>query len=232
MGSLIVLGAVAGLLAVDQRAGWQGLFAQPLFGAALVGLVLGNLTVCLCVGFLLELIYLSVVPMRGARIADHVAAGVVGAGAASLLAGMETGPGPGVTCAVGIALGLIAGEAGSWVTGPLFALHNRFLSSVEFAPDMERDRMARRLLTLHAASVAFIFAVEGVVVLALSAAGQYSAVRMARLAGPDFARGASLWRELLGAIGVASVIHLFWYHRFRNVAWGFALLAVIVLWLV
>jgi mannose/fructose/N-acetylgalactosamine-specific phosphotransferase system component IIC len=219
MGSLIVLGAVAGLLAVDQRAGWQGLFAQPLFGAALVGLVLGNLTVCLCVGFLLELIYLSVVPMRGARIADHVAAGVVGAGAASLLA-------------VGIALGLIAGEAGSWVTGPLFALHNRFLSSVEFAPDMERDRMARRLLTLHAASVAFIFAVEGVVVLALSAAGQYSAVRMARLAGPDFARGASLWRELLGAIGVASVIHLFWYHRFRNVAWGFALLAVIVLWLV
>jgi mannose/fructose/N-acetylgalactosamine-specific phosphotransferase system component IIC len=191
--SLVALGVIAGFLAVDQRAGWQGLLAQPVFAAALVGLVFGQPAVCVCVGLVLELVYLSVVPMRGAHTADQVAAGVVGAGVAGLLmrAGGETEAG--VVCTLGIFVGLVAGEVGSRVTGPLFALHNRVLSSVEFARDMPRRRMAGRLLALHAASVGFIFAVEALVVLALSAAGIFSGARIVRLAEPGLTRGVGFW---------------------------------------
>ena len=228
---MVWLGVIAGFLAVDQRCGWQGLVAQPVFAGALSGLVVGELPTGICVGLFIEVIYLSVVPMRGARVADQVAAGVVGAGTAGLLLRLEGGPAPELVCAVGVFVGLVAGEFAALVTAPLFALHNRFLSSVEFAPDTDRGRLRRSLSVLHASSVGFVFAVEGLLVLGLGAAGYYLGLRAVRLVDGALARGILFWGALVGAIGVASIIHLFWQHRFRNVLLVSAVAVVIILWL-
>ena len=230
--SLVTLGVIAGVLAVDQRAGWQGLFAQPVFAAVFVGLVLGEPTTCMCVGLVLELIYLSVVPMRGTRAPDPVAAGVVGAASAAFVMGSGGAPDAGLACTVGTFFGLVAGEVGARGTAPLFALQSRFLGSVEFSSETTRSGMARRLLVLHALSVAFIFTVEGLTVLALGAAGQYASARAVRLADPGLALGAAYFGKLVPVMGVASIVHLFWHHRFRSVVLACGALVVIVLWLV
>jgi mannose/fructose/N-acetylgalactosamine-specific phosphotransferase system component IIC len=227
----VVLGVIAGFLAVDQRAGWQGLLAQPVFAGFIVGLVLGEIQVCVWTGVCIELVYLSVIPMRGARVSDQIAAGVTGAGTAGLLAGLQGGPDPGMASAVGVFIGLLVGEAGSRLTALLFALHNRFLSGVEFSPDTGHRRMARRLLVLHASSVGFIFAVESLLVMALGAVSYHLAVSGVRHAGNVLTRSTLVWGSAVVGIGVASIIHLFWHHRFRNVVLACAVVAVIILWL-
>lgn len=227
----VALGLIAGILAVDQRAGWQGLLAQPVFASAVVGVVLGQVHVCVCVGVILELIYLSVVPMRGARFADQVAAGVLGAGCASLLSRVEGSPGFDFSCAVGIFLGLLAGEVSGHVTGPLFAVRDRFLSSIDFARDSERGWLARRLLVLHVSSVLSIFLVEALLVGTLAPLGYLAGARMIGVADAALERGTLFWGHLVAAIGLASIVHLFWHHRFRNLVFAGAAGAVILLWL-
>jgi mannose/fructose/N-acetylgalactosamine-specific phosphotransferase system component IIC len=231
MSWFVTLGVIAGVLAVDQRAGWQSLLAQPVFAAVLVGSILGEPWVALAVGVVLELIYLSIVPMRGAKTPDHIAAGVVGGGTASLLLRHTGESRIAFVCAVGLFLGLVAGELGARLALPMFGLQNRFLSSVEFSPDTGRRRLARRVFLLHVSSVGFIFMVESLLVLALCAGGYYVGERFTRLVDGTLVQGAMWWGSLGTAIGVASIIHLFWQHRLRRVLIVCALLVVIVLWL-
>jgi mannose/fructose/N-acetylgalactosamine-specific phosphotransferase system component IIC len=231
MGWFITLGLIAGVLAVDQRAGWQSLLAQPVFAAVLVGSILGEPWVALAVGVLLELIYLSIVPMRGVRAPDQIAAGVVGGGTASLLLRHSGEPRIAFLCAMGLFVGLVAGELGARLTLPMFGLQNRFLSSVEFSTDIVRRRLTRRVFLLHASSVGFIFVVESLLVLALCAGGYYVGERFTRLVDGALVQGAMWWGSLVTAIGVASIVHLFWQHRLRRVLVVCSLLAVILLWL-
>lgn len=231
MGWFITLGVIAGVLAVDQRAGWQSLLAQPVFSAVLVGSIIGEPWVALAVGVVLELIYLSIIPMRGVRAPDHIAAGVVGGGTASLLLRHSGEPRIAFVCAVGLFLGLAAGELGARLALPMFGLQNRFLSSVEFSPDTVRRRVARRVFLLHASSVGYIFIVESLLVLALCAGGYYVGERFTRLADGTLVQGAMWWGSLVTTIGVASIMHLFWQHRLRRVLVVCAVLAVIFLWL-
>jgi len=232
MSWFITLGVIAGLLAVDQRAGWQSLLAQPVFSAVLVGSILGEPWAALAVGVVLELIYLSIIPMRGVKTPDHIAAGVVGGGTTSLLLRGPGEPHIAFVCAVGLFVGLVAGELGARLALPMFGLQNRFLSSVEFSPDASGRRIARRVFLLHASSVGFIFAVEGLLVLALCAGGYYAGERFTGLMNGALVHGAMGWQSLLTAIGVASIIHLFWQHRLRNALAVCAVLVVILLWLV
>lgn len=233
MSWFVTLGVVAGILAVDQRAGWQSLLAQPVFCAPLVGSLFGEPWAALSVGVVLELVYLSIVPMRGVvRTPDHVAAGVVGAGTASLLLRSPSEPGIAFVCAVGLFLGLVAGEIGARLASPMFGLQNRFLSSVDIAPDSSSRRIARRILLLHASSVGYIFVVEGLLVLVLCAGGYYAGERFTRIVNGTLVRSTMWWQSILIAIGVASILHLFWQHRLRSVFVGCAALVVILLWLV
>ena len=41
---------LGGFLAVDHRAGWQGLLAQPVFAAAVIGFIVGEVEIALAVG--------------------------------------------------------------------------------------------------------------------------------------------------------------------------------------
>jgi mannose/fructose/N-acetylgalactosamine-specific phosphotransferase system component IIC len=228
---IVALAVVAGVLALDDRAGWQGLLAHPVFASVLVGSILGEPDAALSAGLPLELIYLSIVPMRGGKTSDRVAAGVVGAGTAGLLARSGTRADPVFVGAMAVFVGLAAGEVGARLTGPAFKLHNRFLGALEFAPEMDRRRVARRLTLIHLGSIGFIFLVEALTVLLLAAGGYYTASMATRSAESAMIRGAEYWSLLVTAIGAAAVIHLFWQHRFRRWLAVSAIAVVIILWI-
>ena len=78
MSPFLLLSLVAGALAVDERAGWQSLLGQPIFSALLVGVITGQMYVALATGLVLELIWLSIMPMRGVKHPNRVTGGIVG----------------------------------------------------------------------------------------------------------------------------------------------------------
>jgi mannose/fructose/N-acetylgalactosamine-specific phosphotransferase system component IIC len=227
----VALALVGGVLAVDHRAGWQSLLAHPVFASLLVGALLGRIGAALAAGLPIELVYLSIIPMRGGRPADPVTAGVVGSGTAALLARQSSGADPVVLAAMSVFLGLVAGEAGARLTAPFFAVQNRFLGSLEFPPTLGRRALARRLSLVHFGSVVFIFVVEGITVLILGAAAFYAGAAVTRMAEGALVRGAACWSVLVIVIGAASIVHLFWQHRFRRWLAAVAGLVVIALWI-
>ena len=227
----VALALVGGVLAVDHRAGWQGLLAHPVFASVLVGVIFGEMDAALSVGLPIELVYLSILPMRGGRQTDPVTAGVVGSGTAALLARQSIGADPAVACAMSAFLGLAAGEVGARLTAPFFSLHNRLLSGLEFPAEMERRQLARRLSLVHMGSVLFIFVVEGLTVLLLAAAAFYAGAAVTRVSEAAMVRGTAYWSVLVLAIGAASIVHLFWQHRFRYWLAALAGLVVILLWI-
>ncbi len=231
MNSFVILGIIGGILAVDHRAGWQSLLAQPVFAALAVGFAIGQVEIALAVGVVLELVYLSIVPMRGARIPDQIAAGVVGPGAAGLLVQNTGDPRFVFVGAIGIFIGLLAGEVGARITAPLLGLQNRMLSGIEFPPDVGRKSTVRRIFWIHVVSIGFIFFVEALLVLFLGAAGYYAGDRLTRFADGSLVEGAIKWSLLVPAIGAASLIHLFWQHHLRRALLVCAVVVVIFLWL-
>ncbi len=231
MSSFVILGIMGGILAVDYRAGWQSLLAQPVFSAAAVGFAIGEIEIALAVGVILELVYLSIVPMRGARIPDQIAAGVVGAGTAALLIQNTSDPRFVFVGAIGVFIGLLAGEVGARITAPLFGLQNRMLSGIEFAADATGKTTVRRIFWVHAGAVGFIFLVEALLILALGAGGYYAGDRLTRFTGGLLVEGATKWSLLVPAIGAASLVHLFWQHHLRRALLVCAVVVVIFLWL-
>jgi mannose/fructose/N-acetylgalactosamine-specific phosphotransferase system component IIC len=227
----VALALVGGVLAVDHRAGWQGLLAHPVFASLLVGALFGEIGAALSAGLPIELVYLSVLPMRGGRPADPVAAGVVGSGTAALLARYPAGADPAVAAAMSVFFGLLAGEVGARLTAPFYSVHNRFLGSLEFPADLDRRGLARRLSLVHLGSVVFIFVLEGLTVLLLGAAAYYAGSAAMRVAAGALVRGSAFWSVLVLVIGAASIVHLFWQHRFRRWIAVLAGLVVILLWI-
>jgi len=227
----VALALLGGALAVDHRAGWQGLLAHPVFASVLIGALFGEMDAALPAGLLIELVHLSIIPMRGGRPADPVTAGVVGSGTAALLSRYGAVADPALLYAMSVFLGLVAGEAGARITAPFFAVHNRMLSGVEFPAGIERRRLARRLSVIHLGSVAFIFVIEGLTVLLLGAAAFFAGSAVTRIVEGALVRGAAWWSVLVWTIGVASIVHLFWQHRYRGWLAAVAGLVVILLWI-
>lgn len=227
----IVLSLVAGLLAVDERAGWQSLLSQPVFAALLVGVFMGDIQTAIMVGVVLELIYLSILPMRGLRRPDHVASAVVGAGTAILLMQWTADPRTAFIVAVGILAGLVAGELGAKLTAPFFGLQNRYLSRVGFSVDATRRQTSRRLFWLHSGSTAYIFVVEASIVFLLLNVSYNLTEKFTRLTAGSFVDGASHWSVLMPALGAASLIHLYWHQHLKRVLILTTVLVIAVLWL-
>lgn len=229
MDHLTTLGVVAGLLAIDDRAGWQSLLAQPVFTALLVGLVVGDLTTALAVGVVLELIWLSILPMRGQRRPDQIAGAVVGAGTACGLTTLTADPRVGFIVAIGIFVGLIAGELGERITLPLWRLRDRTLAESDFAK--QQSDLTRRLFLAHTGSLGFIFVVEAVLVVLLLQLAYRFGDLIARSIDGTLVVGAVTWRYLLPALGAASLIHLFWHRHLKRVLILSAVMVTLVLWL-
>jgi mannose/fructose/N-acetylgalactosamine-specific phosphotransferase system component IIC len=226
----VTLVVLAGVLAIDDRAGWQGLFSQPLFASLIVGLVVGRLEAAMAVGLAMELVWLAILPMRGARRPDGVAGAIVGAGTASMLL-QHTGDPRVVFVASACAFaGLCVGEAVGVAGRVMGRFRARHLAGFAPTSDMSVRAVTRRLWSYQLGSLSYIFFFE-VVVVALALPMSYKAVEVfTAYAGEPIAAGSSWWLAMLPAFGAAAVLQHYWHRHSNRFLVLAGVVALVVLW--
>ena len=202
MHDVLVIAVIAGLLALDDRAGWQSLLGEPVFSALIIGLATGQAAAALRCGLVLQLAWLSIGAARGSRRPNVVAGGAVGTGAACLVLGRTGDPRELYVIAVAVLCGLLAGEAGAWVSRAVGEGRERWLSGFRLPSD---PATASRNLVLYSAGsalyVALVDAVFVAVVLPLSVLFTEALTGKLTGAGP----GATAWVAALPGLAVATV---------------------------
>lgn len=224
-----ILTVVAGFLAIDERAGWHSLLAQPVFAAALVGLLFGEFVAAVSVGVILELVWLSVLPMRGMRRPDAVAGSVVGAGTACLLI-RHTGD-PRIVFVVSLCavLGLVCGEVTGTLGRRIHVLRNRGLGG--FAGRVSPETLiSRRLAAYMFASLCFVFISEALLVAGLLPLTAVLAEWITAVAGDPVSTGARAWADLIPALGAGAAIQMYWHKQQNRYGILFAGITLLLLW--
>jgi mannose/fructose/N-acetylgalactosamine-specific phosphotransferase system component IIC len=217
-------------LAIDDRAGWQSLLSQPLFASLLVGLVVGQMEAAIAVGLAMELVWLAILPMRGARRPDGVAGAIVGSGTACLLLQHTGDPRVTFVVSVGAFVGLCVGEAVGVASRVVGRVRARRLAG--FAPRVDGNlrTVTRRLDSYHLASLSYLFFFE-VVAVALALPVCYAvAESFTAFVGDPIAVGSSWWLTLLPAFGAAAVLQHFWHRHSNRFLVLAAAVALVVLW--
>jgi len=75
--NLVIVGAVGGITAMDTTAGPQWMISRPIVTGAVLGALLGDVSVGILFGTLLELIWIGAIPVGGSELLDINEAGVV-----------------------------------------------------------------------------------------------------------------------------------------------------------
>ncbi len=135
----VSLSLLGGLLAWDGTSLGQTMMSRPIVAATLAGWVLGDATSGLVLGGVLELLYLSVVPVGGARFPEVGPAAVVGAATAA-----AAGWGPAI--ALGCLMALAWGQLGGASIVVLRRINDR-LAPNPFAGPVDPTRVERAHLT-------------------------------------------------------------------------------------
>jgi mannose/fructose/N-acetylgalactosamine-specific phosphotransferase system component IIC len=231
MDHYLVLGLLGGLLALDDRAGWQSLVSQPAFSSTLVGFLLGELVIGLLVGMFLEMIWLAILPMRGTRRPDQVCGAITGAASACYVVQGGGDPRFAFIISMGVLLGLVVGELAARISFPLMSLRERRLGRVVKMTGEADWQPASSLLWIQIFAMSYIFVVEVLLVLLFVFIGSNVAIWVSSHAGYIVTRAFEQWGLILPAFGVASLIHVFWHKhltRFLVMSTGIIL---IVLWI-
>lgn len=226
-----VIVALGGLLAIDDRAGWQGLFAQPIFVAMAVGTVVGAVEHAILVGLALELVWLAILPMRGARRPDSVAGAAVGAGTACILIQKTGDPRALFLVAVSALVGLVVGEAAGVVTRAVGRWRAVRLGNFEPPTEGNVRTISRRLDAYQTASLGYIFALEAAMIAVALPLSLLGVEAFTGLVDEPFATGARWWLDLLPVLGAAAMIQHYWHrhsNRFLAVA---AVVFLVILWI-
>jgi mannose/fructose/N-acetylgalactosamine-specific phosphotransferase system component IIC len=225
---ILLLSALGGLLALDERVGWQSLFSQPVFSSAVVGFVFGDFVIGVSVGVVLELVWLSILPMRGRRRPDAVAGSIVGAGTACLLASHTGDPRFALVVALGALFGLIAGEVAGSLGRRIHRARDSRLGDVE--PPADGGALRRRLLLYFFYSVCFVFVAEAVQIVVLLPASALLAEWVSGAAGDSFATGASWWGDIIPTLGAGALIQMYWHKQHNRYLILFAGVTLLLLW--
>jgi mannose/fructose/N-acetylgalactosamine-specific phosphotransferase system component IIC len=210
---IALLSLLAGLLAVDERAGWQALAAHPVVSSAFVGLIFGDFGTAVSVGVVLELVWLSVLPMRGARRPDAVAGAVIGAGTACLLARHTGDPRFVFVVALATVFGLLTGELAGSIGRRIHRVRERKLG--RFAPPPDGRSLRRRLSAYLIYSVAFIFGAEVLLVAIMLPLSLQLAEWLTAISGSSVATGARWWLDVIPVLGAGALILMYW-HKQQN----------------
>lgn len=220
--------AIAGVLALDDRAGWQSLAARPVFAGAIVGWVVGRLDAALTVGVVLELVWLTITPMRGTRQPDGIAGAVVGAGTTCTLLERTGDVRVALLASVGVFLGLVVGEASAILSTRLDRVRQRRLG--RFAPhDSERaGATLRKLGRYQAVSLSYLFATEALIVAVALPVCLVAGDWFTGAIGGPWPKGFAWWLQVLPVLGVAAVVHHYWQRHLNR----FLVVAIVVAWVV
>lgn len=210
MTELVSIALIAGLLAIDDRAGWQGLFAEPVFSALFVGAVTGAMGPAMHAGVALQLVWFSIGQARGTRRPNVVVGGLVGSGAACIAVNRTGDLSDVFIVATAVFWGLLAGEAGALIARVAGEWRERRLGEFKLPADAQA---ASRDLTLAVfGSAVFVGAVDAVSVLVmLPAAAAATEAFTGRVVGA--APGAVWWLSALPAFALLSIGHAFYQTR-------------------
>lgn len=211
MPDVLLIALIAGLLAIDDRAGWQSLLGEPIFSALLVGALLGTVGPALTCGVVLQLAWLSIGAARGTRRPNTVVGGVVGPGATSLVLAQTGDPRESVVIACGVLMGLLAAEAGAVVARAAGELRERWLGDFRLPeiPPRPYQAASRNLAFTVIGAALLVGLVDFVTTLVvLPVATSLARMLSARL-GADAAQGAVWWLACVSAIGVAAIARAF-----------------------
>jgi len=228
MHDLLVIAIIAAVLALDDRAGWTSLAAEPVFSSLIVGLVFGHVGAALRCGVALQCVWLSIGAACGSRRPHALVGGVVGAGAVCLSLHKTGDPREPLVVAAAVFCALLVGEAAQWCDARVGIGRERWLERFRLPADFN---VATRNVTLYSLGSALYIAVLTAV---LAAAGLFISIRLVDLiidrAGAE-AGMLSLWMSALPAIAVATIAHAFATRALRRVAALGFLLAVVLSWL-
>jgi mannose/fructose/N-acetylgalactosamine-specific phosphotransferase system component IIC len=231
MDHFLLLGFLGGALAVDDRAGWQSLLAQPVFASLLVGLIFGEISAGILVGLFLELVWLAVLPMRGLKRPDQVCGAIVGTAATCYLIQGMGDPRFSFVISLGVLIGLLTGEFAARVSMPLYRVRERRLARVGAFQNIEDWQPVRSLLWIHIFATAYTFIVEMVIVLVSLLVAGLIAQWISGGAGGFVLRTVERWGLIFPAFGVASLIHVFWHKHLTRFLIISCLLGLFILWI-
>lgn len=210
MESFLLFSLIGGVLAVDDRAGWQSLLAQPVFAGFLIGLLSGQPQTGIAVGVLLELVWLSILPMRGIRRPDQIAGGVVGAGTACMLLNSTGDPRFGFLISIGVFTGLLSGIGALWLAKPLYKFKDMKLSAFANSP---RALDPRALGRMHLLQTASIFLIEMVMILVFLSLSLVLGEWISSFVHKSILDGTRFWSLLMPVFGIAALVQIYW-HKF------------------
>ena len=226
---VVLLALISGVLAVDERAGWQGLFAQPVVAGALVGVIFGDFFAGVSVGVVLELVWLSILPMRGMRRPDAVAGAIVGAGTAVLLARNTGDPRTLFIIALGALFGLIAGELAGSAGRRIHRVRESQLG--RFRVSDNAAVLERRLVGVFMASVGFTMAAEMLLVGVMLPLSLWGAERLTAVAGDSVITGARWWVDIAPVLGAGALIQMYWLKQHNRYLVLSAAVVLMLLWI-
>lgn len=202
MHDVITIAVIAGVLALDERAGWQSLLGEPVFSALIVGLATGQLSAALHCGVILQLAWLSIGAARGSRRPDVVGGGVVGTATACLVLGRTGDPRELYVIAVAVLCGLLAGEAGAWVSRVTGEGRERWLAGFRLPSD---PNVASRNLVFYAAGSALYVALAEALFVALALPLAVAVTEALTDRVPGAAAGASAWVTALPGLALTTI---------------------------
>lgn len=227
MHDLVTIAIIAGVLALDDRAGWQSLLGEPVFSGTLVGLATGHAAAGMSVGVVLQLVWLSIGAARGSRRPNVVVGGVVGAGVMCI--GFPKAPDPVQLGASAVFLGLLAGEAGAWTASVSGKWRERWLEGFKLPPDTLAA--SRNLAVYTAGSALLVGLVDALVVLSvLPLALPLAGLMMDGMGGA--VGGAGIWLAALPGLALAVIAHAFATRSLARFVLLGAGLLMVVSWLV
>lgn len=162
---LIQIALIGGVLALDATSVGQFMVSRPLVAGALTGWLLGDASLGLLVGALLELYLLVSFPSGGSRFPEGATASVVAVASAAAVDAPGAVP-------LGVAAGLIWGQLGGLSVTMLRRLNSRLM------PDAQTGSLAH-LEAAHLGAIALDFLRGAIVTLVGAAAGRWGVARVA-----------------------------------------------------
>ncbi len=228
MSDVVLISLIAGLLALDDRAGWQSLLGEPVFAAVIVGSLTHQIPAAMMAGLALQLVWFSIGAARGTRRPNTVVGGIVGIAAACLVLKNTGDTRLPFVAGVGAFFGLLAGEAGAVISRAGGEMRERWL--VRFQLPASPEAASRDLAARVVFSALIVAAVNALSVLVmLPVAAGLTDLLTGRLGG--VAEGTELWLRALPGVAVVVVFSAFGNRSLgRSAALGL-LLTLGLIWL-
>jgi mannose/fructose/N-acetylgalactosamine-specific phosphotransferase system component IIC len=228
MSDVLLISLIAGLLALDDRAGWQSLLGEPVFVAVIIGMVTHQMSAALLAGVALQLVWLSIGAARGTRRPNTVVGGVVGIAAACLVLKHTGDTRTAFVVSAGVFFGLLAGEAAPVISKAAGEYRERWL--VRFRLPATPEAASRDLAVCVLVSAVTVAGVNGLSVLVmLPVATGLTDALTGRVGAIEV--GAGAWLAALPAFAILTVGRAFANRVFGRAALLGLAAALVAVWL-